>query len=164
MAIFREILNRIRQLQFLSIPRSPGWFMELLRNRLWERRATVAVRQHRRKEWILSTNIPFFLFLMWRSVRNLFRKFVAIVLSFWCYGIRIEQERLRNNVQACKNTIYEIKWEMSDQTWNRSRVCYNYSRKAQQRKASCLKLKCRFGTFFGREGEPLCDKEKVLRW
>jgi len=40
------------------------------------------------------------------------RKFVEIAMSFWYYETRVEQERLRKNVQAGRNLVYEIKWEI----------------------------------------------------
>ena len=40
------------------------------------------------------------------------RKFVKIVMRFWYYGIRIEQEFLGKSVQGWKNTVYEGQWEI----------------------------------------------------
>jgi hypothetical protein len=43
---------------------------------------------------------------------NVSPKFVEIVMSFCYYGTRIEQEHLRKNVQACRNAVHQVKWEI----------------------------------------------------
>jgi hypothetical protein len=40
------------------------------------------------------------------------RAFVEIGMQFWYYGTRIERDSLRKKAWACRNAIYEVKWEI----------------------------------------------------
>jgi len=54
-------------------------------NRVLERRATVAVCQHRAKKWMPSSHGWLFLCIVELS-SDISPKFVEIVMSFWYYG------------------------------------------------------------------------------
>ena len=58
--LFREILDRIRQLRFLTIPARAGWCVELLKIGLKEWRSTEAVCQNSGKKWVLDVHARLF--------------------------------------------------------------------------------------------------------
>ena len=95
--LFREILDRIRQLRFLTISARPGWCVELLKIGLKEWRSTAAVCQNIGGKWVLGV------------CARLFGGFQHDMLEFsrqiW-YSIRKEAQR-RSWAKIC-NVIWEI--------------------------------------------------------
>jgi hypothetical protein len=49
---------------------------------------------------------------MGEACKGNFPDIVENAMSFCHYGTQIEQESIRKNVQSCRNTVFECKWEI----------------------------------------------------